>query len=75
MRWLDGITDSMDVNLRKLQEMVEDRETWQAQSTGSQRGRHDLHNNSNNSNKCVRPVRAQTKWMCDPISFQTVVSS
>ena len=30
MRWLDGVIDSMDVSLSRLQEMVKDRETWHA---------------------------------------------
>ena len=61
MKWLDSITDSMDMNLSKLQQIVEDRGAGVLQSMGLQRDGHDLGSEQQqqiNSNISKRTSRA-----------------
>ena len=51
MRWLDGITDSLDMNLSEFQEMVKDREAWRAAVHGFAESDMSWQLNNNNKRK------------------------
>ena len=75
MRWLDGITDAMDMNLRRLQEMARDGRPGVLQSMGSQSWTTELGGN-HNSNQCrfLPPLWNHFSSAASPVSVARICS-
>ena len=69
MRWLDGITDSKDMSLSKLQEMLRDRETWDATVNGAAKNGTLL----SDYRKTTTTTSKFVSWFC-PYPFNLVLA-
>ena len=72
MRWLDGITDSMDVSLSKPWELVMDREAWHAAVQGVTKSQAPLSHQTELSD--YRPKCARSPWSPLPLPWPDVTT-